>query len=103
MGCTPQRLVTERAGNWIFEKPCRPQEIVEWLRQYRDGCSCPWVAIDDGPLHVKQYQRNVAASRLLSERHVRTDSTQGLTVALAKAAIDCLDGGKSKDCKVLKL
>ena len=84
------------------EHSARGDEILQWL-EANGGVARPWVAIDDGPLHVKQYQRNVAAVCLLSQRHVRTDSTQGLTVALAKAAIDCLDGGKSKDCKVLKL
>ena len=52
----------------------------------------PWVAIDDGPLHVRQYKHDVVA-RQLKLRHVRTSSAQGLTAALAEVAIDLLTKG----------
>ena len=84
VGCTPQRVVTERAGNWIFEKPCRPQEIMEWLRQYREGCTCPWVAIDDRDLLEE------ICGDQLHGHFIHTLFSTGLTASLADECIRIL-------------
>jgi phosphopantetheine adenylyltransferase len=72
------------------EHSARGDEILQWLEA--NGGARPWVAIDDGPLHVRQYKHDVAA-RQLKLRHVRTSSAQGLTAALAEVAIDLLTRG----------
>jgi len=85
VGATPQRVVTETAGNWIYEKPCRPQEIVEWLRQYREGGSTiAWVAVDDRDLLTE------LGGAELRGHFVQTNFCTGLTHSLADECIGIL-------------
>jgi len=83
-GCTPQRVVKERLGNWIFEQPCRPLEITEWLSQYRKGFTGTWCAIDDRDLLSE-----IGGSEL--EGHfVMTMFAYGLTPEKADQVIEIL-------------
>ena len=93
VGCTSQRTKTQDIGNRRWELPCRPLEITDWLKKFRNGPGgCAFVAIDDRELTKE------AGGAALEGHFVRTDPWWGLTTECAEQAIAILRGAGAGGC-----